>query len=86
VLAAVVLVALVLVAGLTPRAGLRGALLLTLVAVAWLGVNHPMEGPTLLVVTHNHGLTGGDLAGFAGIGLAAVRAAQAVRARRSRAG
>jgi hypothetical protein len=81
VVAALVLVALVLVAGLTARAGLGGALLLALVAVVWLGVNHPMEGPVLYVVSQNHGLTGGDLAGLAAILLAAVRAALALRGR-----
>jgi hypothetical protein len=81
VVAALVLVALVLVAGLTARSGLGGALVLALVAVVWLGVNHPMEGPVLYVVTRNHGLTGGDLAGLAAILLATVRGTLALRGR-----
>ena len=70
VLAALVLVGLVLAAGMSGPYGRRGAVALALVSVLWLVVNGPMEGP-LLVVTPDHGLTGGDLAGLAGLGLAA---------------
>lgn len=78
-LAAVVLVGLVLVAGVSGRFGLRGAVLLAVVSVLWLVVNGPMEGAVLLKVTRHHGLTGGDLAGIAGLALAAVRTYRSTR-------
>ena len=73
-LAAVVLVLLVAVAGLAPRRGVRWAIALAAVSVLWLAVNRPMEGPVLWRVSDSHGLTGGDLAGVAGLALAAWRA------------
>ena len=76
VLAALVLAALVLAAGMSGRYGRRGAVALALLSVLWLVVNGPMEGPTLLVVTRAHGLTGGDLAGLAGLALAALAGAR----------
>jgi hypothetical protein len=45
----------------------------------WLVVNGPMEGVVLLKVTRHHGLTGGDLAGIAGLALAAGRAYRSTR-------
>jgi hypothetical protein len=80
VLAALVLTALVLAAGLSGRFGARGALGLAAVSVLWFVVNGPMEGPVIVVLTRGHGLTGGDLAGLAGLGLAVWRV---VRGRRS---
>ena len=80
-LAALVLVALVLAAGLCARFGMPGVLTLAAVSIIWLVVNKPMEGPVLLVVVRGHGLTGGDLAGLAGLGLAAFRGARARRER-----
>jgi len=71
VLAALALAALVLAAGLSASYGRRGAVALALVSVFWLVVNNPMEGPVLLVVTRGHGVTGGDLAGLAGLAIAA---------------
>jgi hypothetical protein len=71
VLAALVLAALVLTAGMSASYGRRGAVALALLSVLWFVVNGPMEGPTLLVVTRAHGLTAGDLAGLVGLGLAA---------------
>lgn len=79
-LAAFVLVALVLTAGLGRRFGLAGAVTLAAVSVLWFLVNGPMEGPVLLVVVSGHGLTGGDLSGLAGLGLAAF---QGTRVRRT---
>jgi hypothetical protein len=73
VLAALVLAALVLVAGMSGPYGRRGAAALAVLSVLWLLVNSPMEGPVLLVVTRGHGVTGGDLAGLAGLGLAVWR-------------
>ncbi len=80
--AAVVLVCLLLMAGLSRELGAPGAGLLAAVSLLWLLVNTPMEGPTLLTVTHDHGVTGADLAGFAGLVLAVVRVAGAIRASR----
>jgi hypothetical protein len=77
--AAAVLVGLVLVAGLSGTHGVRGAALLAGVSVLWLLVNQPMEGIILFQFPGPHGLTGADLAGFAGLVLAAVRARRATR-------
>jgi hypothetical protein len=79
VVAAIVLVGLVLAARTSHLFGLRGALALAVVSVLWLLVNGPMEGPVLLAVAPGHGLTGGDLAGAAGLVLAAVQARSLLR-------
>ena len=71
VLAALVLAALVLAAGMSGSFGWRGAIALAVLSVCWFVVNKPMEGPVLLIVTRGHGLTAGDLAGLVGLGLAA---------------
>ena len=81
-LAALVLAGLVLVAGLSGPYGIRGAALLAAVTVLWLLVNGPMEGVVLITLAAGHGVTGGDLAGIAGLGLAAVRAYRSTRLRR----
>jgi hypothetical protein len=75
VLAALVLTGLVLAAGLSGRSGLAGAGALAALSVVWLLVNGPMEGPVLVSFTPDHGISGGDLAGFAGLVLAASRLA-----------
>ena len=80
-IAALVLVALVLTAGLSGRSGPVGAGVLAVLSVAWLLVNSPMEGPVLVVFTPDHGITGGDLAGFAGLALASARFAVLRRSR-----
>ncbi len=80
-IAALVLVALVLTAGLSSRSGSAGAGAVAALSVAWLLVNSPMEGPVLVAFTPDHGITGGDLTGFAGLALAAARL---VAVRRSR--
>ena len=72
-IAAVVLVGLVLTAGLSGRFGMAGVVALTATSLLWLVVNGPMEGPVLLTVTAAHGVTGADLAGLAGLALAAYR-------------
>jgi hypothetical protein len=72
-LAALVLVALVLVAGLNEAVGRGGVVALVVLSVLWLLMNKPMEGPVLVIVSAGHGLTGGDLAGVAGLGLAGYR-------------
>ena len=79
--AAVVLAGLVLAAGLSGRFGMTGAVSLAAMSLLWLVVNGPMEGPVLVVLTAGHGLTGGDLAGLVGLGLAAFQGAQARRER-----
>ncbi|RYU10602.1 hypothetical protein [Nocardioides iriomotensis] len=69
----VVLTALVVAAGTADRTGRAGAVALALLSVAWLLVNGPVEGLVLLRFTPDHGLTGADLAGLAGLALAAWR-------------
>ncbi|MCW2792445.1 MAG: hypothetical protein JWO76_1543 [Nocardioides sp.] len=64
------LAALVLTAGLAPRFGRPGAVALAAVSVLWFLVNKPVEGDTLVYVTHDHGLTSADLGGVAGLLLA----------------
>ena len=78
-LAALVLVGLVLAAGTSRRLGMRGAVTLAAVSLLWLVVNGPMEGPTLVTVAPGHGLTGADLAGVAGLALAAIQARSLTR-------
>jgi hypothetical protein len=82
VLAAVVLAGLVIAAGVSGRTGLAGAATLAVMSLLWLLVNGPMEGPTLVELTAAHGLTGGDLAGVVGLGLASFHGARA-RSRRA---
>lgn len=48
------------------------AVVLVLVAVVWILVNGPVEGPVLIVFTKNHGLTVADLPSLAAIGVAAL--------------
>lgn len=77
-IAAATLAALVLLAGTSDRTGRIGALLLAAVSVLWLLVNDPMEGRVIVFMTSDHGLTGADLAGFAGLGIACWRLASPV--------
>lgn len=83
-IAAVVLAGLVLTAGLSGRFGMGGAVALAAMSLLWLVVNGPMEGPILAIVAPGHGLTGGDLAGIAGLALAAHRFAALRRSRMAR--
>jgi hypothetical protein len=76
---AVVLVALVFLAGVSAEAGLLGAVGLAVVSVAWLLVNGSIDGPILFVVAPGHGLTGSDLAGLTGLALAAWRGYRSLR-------
>ena len=69
----VVLLALVVAAGTADRTGRPGAVVLAVVSVLWLLVNGPVEGVVLLPVIADHGLTGADLAGLAGLALVAWR-------------
>jgi hypothetical protein len=66
-----VLGALVVTAVLAGRHGRRAAWLLAGVSVLWILVNHPMEGETLLPLSHGHGFTAADMGGLAGLVLAA---------------
>lgn len=72
-LAALTLAALVLAAGIGGSSGRRGAVALGVLSVLWVLVNDPMEGPTLVVLTRTHGITGADLTGLVGLGLAVHR-------------
>ena len=84
-IAAIVLAGLVLAAGLSGLLGARGAAVLAALSLLWLVVNDPMEGTVLLTFSAGHGLTGADLAGFAGLAIAAYRglAIRRVRIRES---
>ena len=68
--AGLVLVALVVSATLAVPLGRAGAALLGVSSILWLGVNDPMEGEVLLVISKAHGLTAGDLVGLAGLVIA----------------
>jgi hypothetical protein len=67
------LVLLVVVAYLARGRGVLGGCCLIACGLLWLATNKPMEGPTLLHVTHDHGLTIGDVAGLAALVLGAVQ-------------
>lgn len=73
VLPALILAAMVLVAGTIDLWRRPGGLVLGLLSIGWLLTNQKMEGPTLLSFTPEHGLTGGDLAGLAGLVIAIWR-------------
>lgn len=72
-LAAVVLALLVLVAGTGDRTGRPGAVLLAGLAVLWTATSTPMEGPLLLFLSDEHGITGADLVSVIAFGLAVWR-------------
>jgi hypothetical protein len=79
VVAALVLVVLVVLAGFSAETGLRGVIALATVAVVWFLVNGQVEGPIVVTVVPGHGLTGADLAGIAALVVAAWRGVAAVR-------
>ncbi len=66
-IAALTLVLLVLAARFTRDRGPRAGLWLVAASVLWLVCDKPMEGPVLLRVSKYHGVSGADLAGFAGV-------------------
>jgi hypothetical protein len=76
VFASLVLAGLVVAAGVSATAGWRGVVVLAALSVCWFAVNKWMEGPVLLVLGPGRGLSGADLAGLAGLGLAAYRASR----------
>lgn len=57
---------------LTARRRVLAAGVLTIAAVVWLLVNHPIEGRVLLVLTPDRGVTEADLPAFALLALAAL--------------
>jgi hypothetical protein len=67
-----VLFALVVAAVVAGRFGRRAAAPLAAVSVLWVIVNHPMEGETLLPLSHGHGFTAADMGGLAGLLLAGL--------------
>jgi hypothetical protein len=69
VIAGVVLAVLVIVAYYSHRRGARWGWLLIAVSVLWFLVDKSVEGPTLVHLTHEHGLAAADLAGVAGVAL-----------------
>ena len=72
-MASLVLACLVLSAGVNRELGGWGAFLLAGFSLLWLAVNGSMEGVVLVVLAPSHGFTGADLAGVAGLVLAAYR-------------
>lgn len=72
-LVGLVLVALVLLAAVSSRSGLTGAVALAVVSLLWLRVNRSAEGPVLWALSSQHGLAATDLAGVAGLWVAARR-------------
>jgi hypothetical protein len=66
-LAGLVLVALVLSARFTYRRAPGYGYVLVVASLAWLLTDKSMEGPTLVRITLNHGVTAGDLAGLVGL-------------------
>jgi hypothetical protein len=78
---ALLVLALLAVAALAATLGSRvAALALIVLSVAWLLVNGPFEGPTLVVLSWSHGITAADLISVAAVGLAGWRLLRPVRA------
>jgi hypothetical protein len=75
---AVVLVALVFLAGVSAETGLLGAVGLAVASATWLIVNGPVEGTILFTVAPGRGLTGSDLAGLTGLARAVWRGHRAL--------
>jgi hypothetical protein len=67
VIAALALLLLVLAAYFSRGRGPRAGLWLVAVSVLWLVCNKPVEGPIMVTVSENHGVTGADLAGIGGV-------------------
>ncbi len=70
---ALVLFALVVVAGTLHRTGLAGIFALSFLSVLWLLVNKGAEHETLFVLSVGHGVTVLDAAGVAGLLLVAAQ-------------
>ena len=74
-----VLAAVVVLAAVSGRTGLAGALALGVVSALWLRVNGAAEGPVLWAVSAEHGLTVTDMAGLAGLAVSVWRAGRVLR-------
>lgn len=68
---ALVLLALVICCGFAARLGRAGAAILGWLSLAWIPLNHTMEGPTLLTLSASHGVTTADMASLGGLIVAA---------------
>ena len=68
-IAGLVLAALVVVAYHARGRGARWGWLLIAVSVLWFLVDKSVEGPTVVHITHEHGIASADLAGLAGLTL-----------------
>jgi hypothetical protein len=66
---ALALLLLILAARFTRGRGPRAGLWLVAASVLWLVLDKPMEGSTVLRMTKNHGISGADLSGIAGVAL-----------------
>jgi hypothetical protein len=74
VIAGLVLVAFVLTARFTHGRGPRAGYVLIVASIVWLVADKSMEGPTILRVDADHGLTAADLAGVVGLALGIYQA------------
>ncbi|TIC79472.1 hypothetical protein [Nocardioides sp. GY 10127] len=72
--AALTLVALLVSTAILPYTQWAGVVATAFFSGLWILANAPMEGDVLWVWSTTHGLTGGDLAGLAGIVIAGLRA------------
>jgi hypothetical protein len=72
-LSLLVLVVLVVAAVRAIRGDRLAALALVPLSLAWVVVDAPFEGPTLLVLSWSHGITAADLISVAGLGIATWR-------------
>ena len=73
VVAAIVLAGLVVTAGVSGAFRMGGVVALAAMSLLWLRVNGTMEGLVLVILARGHGITGADLAGFAGLAMAVCR-------------
>ena len=71
--AGLVLATVVVLSAVSHKTGWPGAAALAAVSILWLLVNGSAEGATIWAVSQHHGLTETDLAGLAGLTIAAWR-------------
>jgi len=71
VLPGIGLALLVLASAIGPRFGRRGGAVIAVLSALWLLGNKPLEGGVLVVFWPGAGLTAADLAGLAGLAVAA---------------
>jgi len=76
VISGLALVLLLVTAGTADRTGAFGPWALLAASLLWLVLNKQMEGHIIWRVSDHHGLTAADLAGLAGLALAAWRFTQ----------